>query len=88
MFSDQHVIPAGFAVFRQDQPGHFAQAAFGAVARDGVADLLGTGESDAGGRIVIVARAGLHHHARRALTAGAGGGEEIGAFGQGDKLCT
>jgi len=35
-------------------PCHFAQAAFGAVARDGVADLFGTCEPDADAGLIFI----------------------------------
>ena len=38
---------ADLAKLRQNQPGDFAQPAFGTVARHSIADLLGTGEAHA-----------------------------------------
>ena len=43
--ADQHVIPAGMAFAGQHKARDLAQPALGAVAGNGIADLLGTGES-------------------------------------------
>jgi len=45
--ADEHIIVASHTMFRKRQSRNFAQAAFRTVARDGVADLFGTGETNA-----------------------------------------
>ena len=83
--TDQHIIPTGPSRSRQDGAGDFPQAAAGAVADDRIADLLGTGETDADQRrvaLLVLPLAGLQEKARGALAARLGRAQEIGAFGE------
>lgn len=60
--ADKDVVPAGPGGAGHDLPRQGPQTPLGAVAGDGVADLLGTSEADANrrpGRIVRAALAGL-----------------------------
>lgn len=53
--ADQDIVPAGLSVVQQDKTRGFPQAALGAVASDGVADLFGTRVADAQSDIFIAA---------------------------------
>jgi hypothetical protein len=50
------MIGAGHAGFGQDQAGQLSKAPLHPVADDGIADLLGDGETEAQGWIAVAAR--------------------------------
>ena len=79
----KHIVPAVAPVFGQHDAGNFAQAPFGAVAGDGVADLLGTSETDANaGGFIRATFAGLQVDAGGALSAGGAGADKVAALFQ------
>lgn len=75
---DQHVIVAGLQQSRRRKPNELAQAAAHAVALDGIADLFGDGETNAGWA-ALPARTGLQNKA-------AGMSTRAGSLGDGPKL--
>src|SRR5690606_19577612 len=66
----------------QNFPREGTQAALGAVAQYGVADLLRSGKADTGLRIAIGPVAGLKEEPPRPLPPGRGGLQVVGALAQ------
>jgi len=66
--ADQHIIPAGARKAGQNRICCGTQPSLGAIAGYGVADLLGTGISDAHNHPVIAPRARLKQEPGRTLT--------------------
>lgn len=81
--SDQHIIPTVTPIFGKDKPCHFAQPPLGAITGDGIANFLGTGETDAQAVCLTFGTfACLQVNAGRALPQRMRGADKIGAFGK------
>jgi hypothetical protein len=74
---DQHIVAAGAAQLRQKRAGGLAQAAFGAVAHHGAADLLGCSEAHADQGPLVAAGPHLDDHAALGLGRSARGEKEV-----------
>jgi hypothetical protein len=74
------MVGSGEALGRDDFPGEGAEASLHAVADDGVADLLGYGETDAPLRIVVAPIADEEHKAGCRGTPSGVRGEKIRPF--------
>ncbi len=64
---NEDVIPTCVSVCRQCEAGDFAQAAFGAVARNGIANFFGAREANVDDWIIVVAVSGLKQECFGAL---------------------
>jgi hypothetical protein len=74
------VIGAGLAVDRNDLAGQRPESTLHPVADDGAADLLGDGETDAPGRIAVLAVADQKDESRGCRAPSGIRGEEIRPF--------
>lgn len=79
--TDQHVVPSGPAIGGNHRTGDFAQTPLGAVAGDGVADFLRTGEPDSNSPVSVTFPP-LKYEAGHCHFAGAGGFQKICPFRQ------
>ena len=82
--ADQHMVGAGDALHRQEFAGERAQSALHPVADHRSADFPGDGETDADRRIAIGAVADQQNEVGGRRPPARIGGEEIGAFANGD----
>ena len=80
--SDQDMVGARYALFRQQITRERSQPALHPVANDRVSDLLGDGEADANRSVTVIPRADLQHEAGHRHASPAIGREEIAAAGQ------
>jgi hypothetical protein len=74
--ANQNIVESGVTILAQCQAGGFAQPAADTIAQNSVANLLGTGESDAR-QSIIPAGTALQDKARHGLRKRLGSGQEI-----------
>jgi len=78
---DKDIVTSGLSERGQQCSCRFPQAALGAVANHGAADLLGGGEADADDRVVVLAMSDLHHHGAMGAISAFGGRQKLGPPG-------
>jgi hypothetical protein len=77
---DEYIVVRRARMKGQDEARGLAQAAFGAVALDGAADLLGGGEAHPDGGVIVGALAHLDEHGPARQGRGLGGQQKVGAL--------